>query len=156
MVSESRSGVRVIVRMLIPLALVGSLVALPTSATAEHAGAAAEQAAQEIQDAQDRANAAAQAMFDAESEIDTLDLQIADTEQRVAELDAQVGAMRTTLQDRAVQRFTQGATGENPLFTPVDHMNDVAAADVYAGIATGSALASVDDFESAISELDDL
>ena len=149
-------GARAMARLMIPLALVGSFVALPTSAAAEHAGAAAEQAAREIQDAQDRANDAAQAMFDAESAIDTLDLQIADTEQRVAELDAQVGAMRTTLQDRAVQRFTQGATGGNPLFTPVDHMNDVAAADVYAGIATGSALASVDDFESAISELDDL
>lgn len=156
MMSDFWASTRVLTRIVVALTLVGSLLVLPASVAAEHAGAAAEQAAREIQDARDRANAAAQAMFDAESEIDTLDLEIADTERRVGELEAQVGAMRATLEGRAVQRFTQGATSGNPLLTPIAEMNAVAAADVYANAATGSALASVDSYESAITDLDHL
>jgi murein DD-endopeptidase MepM/ murein hydrolase activator NlpD len=134
--------------------IVGTLN-LGGNVAAEHAGAEAEQAAREIQDARDRANAAAQALFDAESEIDQLDLAIAQTQQKVAALEAEVGAMRESLAASAVQRFTQGSIAGNPLFTPADSMNSVAAADVYASAATGRGLASMDDFGAAIEELDD-
>ena len=42
----------------------------------------AEQAAQEIQEARDRADAAAQALFDTEAEIDRLQIEIAETQEQ--------------------------------------------------------------------------
>lgn len=128
----------------------------PAAVRAEHAGAAAEQAAQEIQDARDRANASAQAMFDTESRIDTLDLEIADTNERVEDLQAEVASLHAALQTRALQRFTQGPTLGNPLLTPIGEMNTAAIADVYAGVATGTAVASADELEAAVSDLDEL
>lgn len=115
----------------------------------------AARAAREIQDARDRANAAAQAVFDAESEIDTLDIEIERATAELAELESEVGAMRDVLADRAVRRYMQGATTGNVLLTPVDDINAADAADVYAGVATGAVLASTDDYEAAIDELDD-
>jgi murein DD-endopeptidase MepM/ murein hydrolase activator NlpD len=141
------------VGVIAPLALIAPV------ATASAAGSGdpeAARAAREIQDARDRANAAAQAVFDAESEIDSLDIEIADAEARVAELEAEVGAMRDVLAERAVRRYMQGSTSGNLLFTPVDEMNTAPSADVYAGAATGAVLASTDDFEARLAELDDL
>jgi murein DD-endopeptidase MepM/ murein hydrolase activator NlpD len=54
-----------------------------------------------------------------------------------------------------VQRFTQGATVGNPLFTPVDGMNAQATANVFASAATGRTLANMDDFAAAIDQLED-
>ena len=155
MVSNSGCRRRASIRVLAALGVIVGTLNLGGNVAAEHAGAEAEQAAREIQDARDRANAAAQALFDAESEIDQLDLAIAETQQKVAALEAEVGAMRESLAASAVQRFTQGSIAGNPLFNPVDSMNSVAAADVYASAATGRALASMDDFGAAIEELDD-
>ena len=116
----------------------------------------AERAAREIQDARDRANAAAQAMFDAESRIDQLDLEIAAKEAELAKMEADVANLRESLSAAAVQRFTQGINVGNPLFTPVDGMNSQATANVFASVATGRTIASMDDFAAAIDELDDV
>ena len=155
MVSEFRVGTRALARFLPAVLLVITVTVLPAGAAADHAGAAAEQAARDIQEARDRANAAAQAMFDAESALDLLEVEIAQTEADVAGLEGQVGLMRESLAQRAVQRFTQGGTVGNPLFTPVDQINAVATADVYTGIANDSTLTSMDDFQMAIEELED-
>jgi len=125
------------------------------NAHADHAGPAAERAAREIQDARDRADAAAQALFDSESQLDTLDLAIVDAELAIAAKESDVNAMRDSLAAVAVQRFSQGIGTSNPLFTPVDEMNERAAADVYSSAATGSALASTDDYLEALDELED-
>jgi murein DD-endopeptidase MepM/ murein hydrolase activator NlpD len=119
------------------------------------ADSAAEKAAREIQDARDRANAAAQAMFDSESRIDQLDVEIAAKEAALAQMEATVGTLRDSLSAAAVQRFTQGATVGNPLFTPVDGMNSQATANVFASAATGRTLANMDDFAAAIDALED-
>jgi len=119
------------------------------------AESAAEKAAREIQDARDRANAAAQAMFDSESRIDQLDVEIATKEAALAQMEANVGTLRDSLSAAAVQRFTQGATVGNPLFTPVDGMNSQATASVFASAATGRTLADMDDFAAAIDALED-
>jgi len=119
-----------------------------------YAVSAAEKAAREIQDARDRANAAAQAMFDAESRIDQLDVDIAAKEAELAQMEANVSTLRDSLSAAAVQRFTQGATDGNPLFTPVDGMNAEATANVFASAATGRTLANMDDFSAAIDQLE--
>jgi len=138
----------------------GALLGLVSSSTLissdAYAVSEAERAAREIQDARDRANAAAQAMFDAESRIDQLDLEIAAKEAELAKMEADVATLRDSLSATAVQRFTQGITVGNPLFTPVDGMNSQATANVFASAATGRTLANMDDFAAAIDELEDV
>src|SRR4029078_7848469 len=108
----------------------GAVLCLTLSSTLissdAYAVSAAEKGPREIQDARDRANAAAQAMFDAESRIDQLDVDIAAKQVALAKMEANVGTLRDSLSAAAVQRFTQGATVGNPLFTPVDGMNSQA------------------------------
>jgi murein DD-endopeptidase MepM/ murein hydrolase activator NlpD len=135
--------------------LLTGLAVLPLPVYADHQDGAAEQAAREIQDARDRANAAAQAMFDKEAEIDALEIGIAKTTAELTELEADVAAMRASLSGRAVQRFVQGGTSGNPLFTQVEDMNIAATADIYSGVATGDVLTDVDGYTEAIDELDD-
>lgn len=130
-------------------------VAASQPAYADHTGPAAEQAAREIQDARDRANAAAQALFDAESALDILDSAIEDAERSIQAQSAEVSAMRDALAAAAVQRFMHGGATSNPLFTPVDEMNWPAAADVYASAATGNALATTDAYLAALADLND-
>lgn len=122
---------------------------------ADHAGPAATRAAEQIQEARDRANAAAQALFDAESQLDTLDRAIEDAERAITAQEGDVVAMRDSLVSAAVHRFIQGTGTSNPLFTQVGEMNAQAAADVYASAATGSALTSTDDYVAALEELQD-
>ena len=138
-------------RLAVAFALVATAVFPPAHAYAE---TAAEKAAREIQAARDRANAAAQAMFDKESELDRLELDIADSEQELARLEAVVAEARGGLAELAVARFTQGGTPTNPLFTDVSDINTRGAADVYAEVATGTALVGVDDYEQAIDDVD--
>ena len=61
--TQVRARTRDLLRIVVPLALVGSLAALPTSVRAQHTGAAAEKPAREVLNACDRTNAAAQAML---------------------------------------------------------------------------------------------
>ena len=152
MVSGKRGWYRAVAHVagVLGVVLVSTFVAGDARADSE-----AERAAREIQAARDRANAAAQAMFDAEARIDTLSIEIAAAETELAVMEAEVGGLRDSLSAAAVQRFTQGATIGNPLFTPVDGMNAQASANVYASAATGRTLASMDDFAAAIEELDD-
>lgn len=135
----------------------GAVLALTLSSTLissdAYAESAAEKAAREIQDARDRANAAAQAMFDAESRIDQLDVEIAAKQAELTQMEANVATLRDSLSASAVQRFTQGVTVGNPLFTPVDGINSEATASVFASAVTGHALANMDDFAAAIDEL---
>src|SRR6187551_1776136 len=130
----------------------GAVLCLTLSSTLISSDAYAVKAAREIQDARDRANAAAQALFDAESRIDQLDVDIAAKEAELAQMEANVSTLRDSLSAAAVQRFTQGATDGNPLFTPVDGMNAEATANVFASAATGRTLANMDDFSAAIDQ----
>jgi murein DD-endopeptidase MepM/ murein hydrolase activator NlpD len=85
-----------------------------------------------------------------------LDLQIAETEQQLASLEGQVAAARDSLSTSAVQRFTQGATIGNPLFTPIDNVNQQATATVFASAASGRALVTIDEYLDTVEELADL
>jgi murein DD-endopeptidase MepM/ murein hydrolase activator NlpD len=131
------------------------VTATSATASAEHSGAAAEQAAAEIQAAQDRANAAAQAAFDEESRLDQLTLEIQETELRVAELEAVVAALRGDMEHAAVRRFVGAGVAPMPLFTDVSTFNDQDTADVLVSAALGEAIADSDEFEAAIDQLDD-
>ncbi|HUF99836.1 MAG TPA: peptidoglycan DD-metalloendopeptidase family protein [Ilumatobacter sp.] len=116
---------------------------------------AAERAAAEILDARERANAAAQAMFDAESELDSLTIELAEAEQRLGQLEAEVDELRTGLTAAAVRRFVGSDESSILLFNDMGQTNDNATADVYYGAATESELVKADDYDVAISSLND-
>lgn len=95
-----------------------------------YADSAADQAAREIADARERANAAADAYFRAESRLDSLDLAEQALVAEVAGLQAQVDALQERVQRIAVNRFTRSSTESSPLlngFTTPEQLMQVAA-----------------------------
>ena len=131
------------------------LVLAPHPARAGTNDDAARRAAQEIQDARDRANRAADAMFEAESRLDELSIELADTERELTTQRAAVEALRGDLSAVAIRRFTGGGVDTNPLLSGVSAATDDGTAAVFIGAATGASLVSVDDFDAAIEQLDD-
>ncbi len=133
------------------------MLSLPGVAHADHDGEAAEQAAAEILAMRERANDAAQAMFDAEADLDVLDVELAESEERLAAQEAEVSELRSALTAGAVQRFVGDSGGTLPLLlTDLEDLSDVEPARVFAGVANGSGRATIDEFEAAISDLEDL
>jgi peptidoglycan LD-endopeptidase LytH len=129
-----------------------SSVMVPGAAGADHGGQAAAQAAREIQDARDRANAAAQAMFDAESRLDQLAIEITGAEQQLATVEAEASEMRASLQQGALRSFAN-AGSSNPLLVDLDDANDGITASRQASVARGSAAVELDDFAAVMVEV---
>jgi murein DD-endopeptidase MepM/ murein hydrolase activator NlpD len=98
------------------------------------ADSAAEQAAKEIADARDRANAAADAYFRAEADLDQLALEEQSLQGEVAGLEAQVGALEARVQMIAIRRFTRSSSTSSPLFngfsSPEEQMQIAALSEV--------------------------
>ncbi|MDO8362529.1 MAG: peptidoglycan DD-metalloendopeptidase family protein [Actinomycetota bacterium] len=91
---------------------------------------AAEQAAKEIADARERANAAADAYFAAESELDSLAIESEQLTAEVAQLQSQVAALTERVQQVAVNRFTHSDAATSPLlnsFSSAEQQMQVAA-----------------------------
>ena len=136
------------------LALI-AVVALPASALATHSGAEAEQAAGEIQEARDRANAASQAMFDAESTLDQLAIEIDQKQNDLALANAEADAMRVQLQALAARSFVNGGTASMPLLVDFDDANEALTAEHFASIARGGAAVDLDELDSLMGEIAD-
>ena len=119
-------------RRLVSLVFVACIV-LPGSARVQ-ADSAADQAAREIADARERANAAADAYFKAESRLDSLDLAEQALNADVAGLQAQVNALQDRVQRIAVNRFTRSSAESSPLLngfsTPEEQMQVAALSEV--------------------------
>ena len=116
MVSEQRWFVRRSGRMVAVVTALAVAV-FPGGVQATHSGAEAEQAAQEIQAARDRANEASQAMFDAESTLDQLAIDIDRQQVALDEANAQADEMRVQLQALAARSFVNGGSAAMPLGT---------------------------------------
>jgi murein DD-endopeptidase MepM/ murein hydrolase activator NlpD len=121
---------------------------------ADHGTEAAKQAAREIQAARDRANAAAQAVFDAESAIDTFTIEIAQAEKDLAAVEAQSSAMRVSLEESAIRRFTQSGGSDFILLGNFDDANNDLTAEVLAAVTQDTATVELDDFDEVIKEVD--
>lgn len=145
-------------RLTVAIALASCLaviVGVPSAAGADHGTEAARRAAEEIQDARDRADAAAQELFDTESTIDQLDLEIDATEEELAVLEQTVAEMRESRTQAAVRRFVGGggAGGGPLLLTDVGGLNDRLASDVLFAVANDAMHVDVDDFDAQIDEM---
>ena len=150
----SRTGLLLGRPALLAAAFALVIAAVPLQSSAAPVDDAARRAAEEIQAARDRAQQIADQTFEAESQLDDLEIQLADTERQLAAEQAAVNELRADLSDVAVRRFTGGGVDNNPLLNGVDAANDNGTAAVFVGAATGSSLASVDDFDAAIDELE--
>jgi peptidoglycan LD-endopeptidase LytH len=129
-------------------------LAIPTVATADHGGSAAQQAAAEIQAARDRADAAAQALFDKESEIDQLDVAIADAEVELARIEDEADEMRRGLEQQAVRQFVGAGPTSFPLLIDLEHANDSLSAGMYNAVATETINVDLDDFDAVMKDVE--
>ncbi len=125
----------------------------PVPASADHGGSEAQQAAQEIQAARDRANAASQAMFDAQSRLDVLAVEITEAEAELAVVEAQANGMRADLSDSAIYNFVNSGTESFPLLIDLDATSDQLAADVLVEVAQGNASVELDDYDAVMDQL---
>ena len=138
--------------------LVGVTVLSLSSSVAEASAplTPAEQAAREIQEARDRADAAAQALFDTEAEIDRLEIEIGETEEELDEIEAEVGAARSGLEQQAVRSFVGAGGPTMPLLIDVSESNDALVAGVYSSIATQNVYTNLDDYDVLIAEVNEV
>jgi hypothetical protein len=135
------------------LATVALLNPLHTEAT--HSNQQAEQAAREIQDARDRANAASQAMFDSESQVDTLTIEIADAESELLAVEAKADLMRAQLEEAALRSFVNSGSPTFALLIDLEAANDNLTGDRQAAVAHGNAAVDLDEFEAVMHEVHD-
>ena len=90
----------------------------------------AQQAAKEIADAREQANAAADAYFTAESELDSLAMEAQALEVQIADLKSQVDDLQARVEQIAVNRFTRSSASSSPLlngFSTPEELMQVAA-----------------------------
>lgn len=132
--------------------LVPSTISVPTAGAADDA---AEQAAQEIADARDRANAAADALFEAESALDQLEVDEQAIEDDIAGLQAQIRDLQRTVEAVAVNRFTRAGTSSIPLLTGFEAAGDQAQVDVLVDVVNETSADDFDQFDQLSSELAD-
>ncbi len=125
----------------------------PTSATAQSGDDAAKQAAREIQDARDRANAAADAFFRAQSDLEVLKDDAVGIQRDTDALEQRVEKLRRDVESLAVARFaTSGAQGI-PLLTGLQAPKDQVQAEVLVNVVTNAGSSSIDEFQAAQKEL---
>lgn len=132
--------------------LVPSTVAVSTVVAADDA---AEQAAKEIADARDRANAAADALFEAESALDQLEVDQQVIEADIASLQEQIGELQRTVEAVAVNRFTRAGTSSIPLLTGFQEAGDQAQVDVLVDVVNETSAEDFDQFDELSSQLVD-
>ncbi|MEX1104777.1 MAG: peptidoglycan DD-metalloendopeptidase family protein [Ilumatobacteraceae bacterium] len=141
------------------LALVATLTVFAPSAitvsTAMAADDAAEQAAQEIADARDSANAAADALFEAESTLDQFEVEQQFIETDIAALEAQISELQRTVEAVAVNRFTRAGTSSIPLLTGFEAAGDQAQVDALIDVVNETSADDFDQFEELSSQLAD-
>lgn len=116
---------------------------------------AAEQAATEIADARDRANAAADALFDAESALDALEIDQQVLEVEIADLEAEIAELQATVEAVAINRFTRSGTNSLPLLTGFRSAGEQAQVDVLIDVVNETSADDFDEFDSLSAALAD-
>ncbi len=117
-------------RRFVPLVLALCALAPMAPATAARADDPAQQAAREIADARERANAAADAYFQSESRLDELSIETQTLVGEVADLEGQISTLQDRVQQIAVNRFTRSSVSSSPLlngFSTPEELMQVAA-----------------------------
>jgi peptidoglycan LD-endopeptidase LytH len=137
--------------------MVGLVVLMPTLSvpTAAADDTAAEQAAKEIADARDRANAAADALFEAESQLDTLEVAQQGLQAEIDALQVQIDQLRANVEQVAINRFTRSGTSSLPLLTGFRNVGDQAQVDVLIDVVNETSADDFDEFDALVAEVED-
>ncbi len=121
---------------------------LPSGASAQ-SETPAEQAAREIQEARDQANAAADAYFEAESVLAGLEDDLAGLELQETQLQATVDELRGEVELVALSRYVESGTEGIPLLTDISEPQDQIQAAVYVDILTNVGADTLDQYDAA-------
>jgi murein DD-endopeptidase MepM/ murein hydrolase activator NlpD len=130
------------------LAVVACLLAPIVPPTVAHADDAAEQAAREIADARDAANAAADAYFAAESRIEQLEIDAQQLEGEVATLQSEIDALLLQVQNVAVNRYTRSGTMGIGVLTGFRNPAEQVQIDALIDVINASSADDLDRFDS--------
>ncbi|MFZ9628630.1 MAG: peptidoglycan DD-metalloendopeptidase family protein [Ilumatobacteraceae bacterium] len=115
---------------------------------------AAAQAAREIADAQDRANAAADAYFAAVSALDSLAVETDSLEAEVAALEQEMDALGARVQAIAVKRFTRaGSNQSSPLLNGFASAEQQMQLSAFADVIDDNSENDLDEYESLSRDL---
>lgn len=110
----------------------------------------AEQAAKEIADARERANAAADAVFEAESQLDTLEIAQRGLRAEISALENRIDELRSSVEAVAINRFVRSGTTSVPLLTGFGDFGDQARMDVLIDVANDTSADDFDEFDSLV------
>lgn len=135
-------------------ALILTSVAPGAVARADEGDDAAERAAEEIQAARDRANEAAAAYTQADFELEALEEQASQLDAQQVELQAQVDALRTKVEQVAVNRFVSSGNSGIPLLTGYQAPSERLQTDVLVNVVTESSADAMDDYDQARKDLE--
>lgn len=118
----------------------------------------ADRAAEDIAEAQERANGAAEAYFEAEAEaeIDALELEAADLEVRRSRLASKVARLRRAADAAAVDEFVAAGARGFSILNETKDGDDQSHAVVYRSVAVNGSLEDIDAYEAADLELEAL
>ena len=115
---------------------------------------AAQQAADEIVAARERANAAAEAFLAAESKQALLELDRQRLRNEVAELEVEVENLRQAVETVAVDRFVGSGVEGIPILTDLREPSAQLQANVFAQVVAETGATSIDDYDQAKERLD--
>ncbi|MBI4882955.1 MAG: M23 family metallopeptidase [Actinobacteria bacterium] len=142
-------------RLFAVLLLVCALVPTGPGRVAVADESEAQQAAREIADARERANAAADAYFAAESRLDSVEVETQLLEAEIAELRKKRAALHKRVQQIAVNRFTRSSSAGSPLlngFASAEEQMQVAA---LTAVITDTSEEDFDVFDSLTLEVEE-
>ena len=115
---------------------------------------AAQQAADEIVAARERANAAAESFLAAESKQALLELDRQRLKNEVAELEVEVESLRQAVETVAVDRFVGSGVDGIPILTDLRGPSAQLQANVFAQVVAETGATSIDDYDQAKERLD--
>lgn len=122
-------------------------------ASAQTSDDAAAQAAREIQEARDQANAAAQAFLDAESALETLEDEVVQLELEAEQLEATIADLKGDVESLALARFIGTGTSGIPLLTGVQNPQEQVQAAVFVDLLTNTGNDALDQYDVAQKDL---
>jgi peptidoglycan LD-endopeptidase LytH len=115
----------------------------------------AQQAAREIADARERANAAADAYFASESRIDQLTLQQGQLQSEITALEGDVKALQLSVENVAIGRYTRSGSTGVPLLTGFQSPEDQVKVDALLEVIYDSSANDFDRFDALNADLAD-
>ena len=131
------------------------LAPLSVTTVGRAADTAAEQAAKEIADARERANAAADAYFASESRIDQLTLQQDQLQSEITALEGDVKALQLSVENVAIGRYTRSGSTGVPLLTGFQSPEDQVKIDALMEVIYDSSANDFDRFDALNADLAD-